>query len=356
MTRKDVERLLTENVPEIENKELWIFGAGNTAALYYNGLLRLEKEGFYINGYIDNDKRKWGHKWNHKDVVSLDSLKNKKNNICILICSIQSKIVSSISRQLSKDGFKYYHIDEVIFKLHKEEILQVYDLLDNDSKKIYAILLKERMHCEGIQLPVDMNEQYFALRPFMFTNPGEVFVDCGAYVGDTIERYIWKRDGVFNKIIGFEPDKKNFLAMLHRVKRLGLEWGLDENAIEIYEKGVADKALRGRVERYEDNHGLGTKIIDTDEGNYTTISLDEFIKQPYSFLKADIESWEYKLIQGAKEGIKSSLPLLAICIYHNAVDFYQIPLLIHQIVPEYNLAIRHHSHTLADTVLYAWVP
>ncbi len=356
MTHKDVERLLTENVPEIENKELWIFGAGNTAALYYNGLLRLEKEGFFINGYIDNDKRKWGQKWNHKDVVSLDSLKSRKNRICVLICSIQSKVVSSISRQLSEDGFEHYHIDEVIFKFHKEEILQVYDLLDADSKIIYEMLLKERMHCDGVQLPVDMNEQYFALRPFMFSNQGEVFVDCGAYVGDTIERYIWKRDGVLKKIIGFEPDKKNFGAMRNRVKRLKLEWGLAENAIEIYEKGVADRTLRGRVERYEDNHGLGSKIVDTDDGDYTTVALDEFIKQPYSFLKADIESWEYKLIQGAQEGIKTNRPLLAICIYHNAVDFYQIPLLIHQIVPDYNLAIRHHSHTLAETVLYAWVP
>lgn len=356
MDRKDVEILLEDNVTTVKNKELWIFGAGNTAALYYNGLLRLEKEGFYIKGYIDNDKRKWGQQWNNKEIVSLDSLINRKKNICILICSIQSKVVDSISRQLSEAEFEYYHIDEVIFKLHKEEILQVYDLLEKDSKEIYAILLKERMQCEGIQLPVDMNEQYFALRPFMFSNPGEIFVDCGAYVGDTIERYIWKRDGVFKKIIGFEPDKKNYLAMWNRVKRLNLEWGLDDNAIEIYEKGVADRTLRGRVERYENNHGLGSKIIDVTDGACTTIALDTFLKQPYSFLKADIESWEYKLIKGAQEGIKSNRPLLAICIYHNAVDFYQIPLLIHQIVPEYNLAIRHHSHTLAETVLYAWIP
>lgn len=356
MTRKDVEKMLVEDFPEIENKELWIFGAGNTAALYHNGLVRLEKEGFYITGYIDNDERKWGKKWNNKDVVSIETLKNRKSDICILICSIQSRVVSSISIQLSDDGFTYYHIDEVIFKLHKEEILQVYDLLDSESKKIYEILLKERMCCEGIQLPVDVNEQYFALRPFMISSPGEVFVDCGAFVGDTIERYIWKRDGVFKKIIGFEPDEKNFSAMHYRVKRLNQEWGLNENIIEIYEKGVGDREICGRVERYEDNHGLGSKIVNTDEGDNTVIALDEFIKQPYSFLKADIESWEYKLLQGAQGGIKSNKPLLAICIYHNAVDFYQVPLLIHKMVPEYTLAIRHHSHTLAETVLYAWVP
>ena len=78
MDRKDVEILLEDNVTLVKNKELWIFGAGNTAALYYNGLLRLEKEGFYIKGYIDNDKRKWGQQWNNKEIVSLDSLINRK--------------------------------------------------------------------------------------------------------------------------------------------------------------------------------------------------------------------------------------------------------------------------------------
>ena len=48
MTRDNIEKILIENISEIKNKELWIFGAGNTASLYYNGLLRLEKEGFYI--------------------------------------------------------------------------------------------------------------------------------------------------------------------------------------------------------------------------------------------------------------------------------------------------------------------
>ena len=62
------------------------------------------------------------------------------------------------------------------------------------------------------------------------------------------------------------------------------------------------------------------------------------------------------MLIGASKGIKEYMPLLAICIYHNAVDFYEIPLLIHSLVPEYKLAVRHHSYTLADTVLYAWLP
>lgn len=360
MSRKNLEKLLSENIPDIHDKELWIFGAGNTAALYYNGLLRLEKEGIFITGYTDNNKSKWNTVFNGKLVVSPDSLLHRKNDICILICSVQSKVVNSIKQQLLSMGFNnYYHIDDVIFKLHKDKVLQVYDLLaDDDSKDIYEVLLKERMQCANALLPVDEHEQYFALNPFMINNPGEVFVDCGAYVGDTIEKYIWQRDGVFKKIIGFEPDEINFKAMQRRVERLKQEWALGYNSIQIYNKGVADKNKSGQIERYELNHGLGSRIVDNPtkvSSDSFIVALDVFMKDEYSFLKADIESWEYNLLKGATKGIKSSKPLLAICIYHNAVDFYEIPLLVHEIVPEYRLAIRHHSYTLAETVLYAWI-
>ena len=85
------------------------------------------------------------------------------------------------------------------------------------------------------------------------------------------------------------------------------------------------------------------------------VSLDKFVKEPYTFLKADIESYEYKMLQGAREGIKKYKPLLAICIYHNAVDMYTIPLLVKKILPEYKIAIRHHLDDLSETVMYAWI-
>lgn len=74
-----------------------------------------------------------------------------------------------------------------------------------------------------------------------------------------------------------------------------------------------------------------------------------------SFLKADIESYEYQMLLGAEKGIKKFRPLLAVCIYHNAVDFYSVILLIKKMVPEYHFAVRHHSENLDETVLYAWI-
>lgn len=92
----------------------------------------------------------------------------------------------------------------------------------------------------------------------------------------------------------------------------------------------------------------------TIAGGGRLVSLDEYLTEPYTFLKADIESYEYKMLLGAGQGIKKWKPLIAVCIYHNAVDLYSIPLFIKSMAKEYKMAVRHHSGTLADTVLYCW--
>ena len=200
--------------------------------------------------------------------------------------------------------------------------------------------------------------QYFEVTDIAGDIDIKRFVDCGAYVGDSIERYIWNADGVFDKIIGFEPDKKNFKAMQTRVKRLSEEWNIRENNIILYPYGIGEKSTSGVFESYDENNGLGSKFVaanDADDTLCTIVSLDEQLQEPYSFLKADIESYEYQMLLGAKEGIKEYKPALAICIYHNAVDMYSIPLLIKSMIPEYKMAVRHYSNTLSETVLYCWI-
>ena len=67
----------------------------------------------------------------------------------------------------------------------------------------------------------------------------------------------------------------------------------------------------------------------------------------------DIEGSEIKALEGAKNTISKYKPNLAICIYHKTDDLWKIPDLIHKMVPEYQLYIRHHSCIFYDTVLYA---
>lgn len=106
----------------------------------------------------------------------------------------------------------------------------------------------------------------------------------------------------------------------------------------------------------DSNYGFGSRFVESKEreNRCKLVALDDFLTERYSFLKADIEGYEYKMLLGAKKGIERYKPLLAVCIYHNPVDLYSIPKLIKQMVGEYKMAVRHHTYTLTDTVLYCW--
>ena len=69
----------------------------------------------------------------------------------------------------------------------------------------------------------------------------------------------------------------------------------------------------------------------------------------------DIEGAELETIKGAETIIKTLKPKLAICIYHRPMDFYLIPLMLKQMVPEYKFKIRQHLVGFNELVLYACV-
>ncbi len=358
MTRQDLEKILDTPI-NIQGKNIYIWGTGNTTMLYQEGLKRLEEEGsLHIAGYVDNDSQKWGTKFCDEPVLSPQEL-TKHTDMCALICTPQPQVISAVRQQLKELQVEGYHIDEVILKLHKEKVLECFDLLDDtESRETYAHIIMCRMNGEYPQERYVSSEQYFLLKKFRQRNPREVFVDCGAFVGDSVERYIWKKDGVFNKIIAFEPDSKNYRALQKRMNRLKEEWNFAPEQIEIYPYGISDHSSYSKVEQDSSNNGLSSKISEnasTEGEECRIVSIDEFIKEPFTYLKADIESYEYKMLAGAQHSIAKYHPLLAVCIYHNAADLYDIPLFIKSIVSEYKLQIRHHSDFLDETVLYAWI-
>ena len=145
MLRQQLATIL-DNRPKIDNKKIYIWGTGNTALLYQEGLRRLEQEdSLHIEGYVDNDAHKWGKYFFDKTIISPQNLV-EQNNVCVLICSPQPHVVGAVRRQLTELRVEGYHIDEVIFKLHRKEVLQSFDLLkDTFSKKVYAHIIMCRI-------------------------------------------------------------------------------------------------------------------------------------------------------------------------------------------------------------------
>ena len=56
---------------------------------------------------------------------------------------------------------------------------------------------------------------------------------------------------------------------------------------------------------------------------------------------------------GAEEVPVDSIDNVCAGIYHKPEDYYKIPFMIKEMVPEYKLYVRHHTESRGDTVLYA---
>lgn len=278
-----------------------------------------------------------------------------RDDVLVLICSAQLNVQSEISEQLKNLGLSCLTVDEYVFAKRADEILKCVELLDDESAETYT----EIIECRLIgRLPTEnfiSGDVYFKLPMFRIMTEREVFVDCGAFVGDTVEQYLFSHGGMFGKIFAFEPDSINYRAITTRVDRLNREWALTSDKIQLVNAGVGLKTTEGVIQNH---NGLGTNISEDKnlEGDVIKIyALDDFFQnQRIDFLKADIESFELDMLKGAEKIIRRDLPKISVCIYHNASDIYQILLWLNGLNLGYNFAVRHHSPAYFDTVLYAW--
>ena len=353
MYREKLIKLL-ESIQPADKKEVWIWGAGNTAQLYSRDLSRLEKNGeFHFEGYCDNNRDKWGTSLNDKEVISPQELFSRYD-VLVLICSIVPERIQQIKEELSSRRISAVSIDAFFLNRYKEKVLNFYDLLDDErSREIFYLLVECRVHEAFPSADLYSDNQYFAIKQFAKRDFEEVFVDCGAYVGDSVEQYIWHKMSVFKKIIAFEPDEDNYRAMEKRMIRLKEEWNIPDEKIELRKCGLGDKQENLAINKK--GSGSSLSVVDCETEDFCCVtSVDAALNEKIGFIKADIEGSEYEMLLGAKESIRRYTPLIAVAIYHNAIALFDIALLIHGIDSKYHFSIRHHSFEMDETVLYAW--
>ena len=343
---------------DLADREILIFGAGNTALLYESCF---KTEGISPLYFIDNNPVKHGKTFQGKKIINLEEVKSVCGNPVILICSTKPEVCKNMIEMIKHDGaYESYIVDEYVFTKHSEQILQVFDLLEDAvSKQTYADMILSRMCRKTLNYDLVFGNQYFELKDFMLRDSSEIFVDCGAYVGDTVEQYLTVKSGVFGKIYAFEPDEINYKALGYRLERLKKEWAIEDNKMIMIFGGVGGKTTQMRMRQTENGKDrLGSGFLPdserTDAGIHIYAIDDYFAELPVSFIKADIESFEELMIQGAKNVIKRDKPKMAICIYHNPSDMYRLPLLIKEINENYRFDVRQHYCDISETVLYVY--
>lgn len=304
----------------------------------------------------DNDREKWGTRQWGLEVIGPDKLSRIYAAYQVLILvPFEAQIIPQLMA-LPIPPAEIFRLDlyfeecesAAYYQSVRADVDEISRCLsDQTSKDTYEAVIQYRINRDPALLtPVSIprERQYFpdSLNGTLFFHANEVFVDAGAFVGDTIQAFHSAVRGQYSAIYGIEPEHKNFEKLVANTKTFP--------NIVYHRTAVGDYTGETRF-CSEDS---SSKADESGEEIIPIHTLDSLIKDvPVTYLKMDVEGMECAALRGAKTLIQTFRPKLAICIYHSNADMIQVPKLILELDPTYKLYIRHYSNALVETVCYA---
>jgi len=338
---------------DFEDHDLVIWGAGNTAVLCQEAFHR---HGIVPSCYIDGNEAKQKDLFYGNKVMSPEYLDTVDDPV-VMICSGNVGFTNEIRSKLDRRGLKNFTVDEYFFGNNANRIIAAADMLNDDrSVKVFCDMILNRLNNRLPAADIIDGDQYFILPQFRKIPAGDVFVNIGAYKGEEVEKYLEYCGGRdFGKIISFEPDIENYSEMLSLIDALNRKYGIKEGKIRCVMAAVGDMTT---TSSFRSGHGVTSSIGDSSAVGSSSIdiySLDDFMpNERADFLKADIESFEMKMLSGARRTIVNNSPRIAVSIYHSPADLFETIEFLSSLDIGYKFSVRHHSDRFADTVLYAY--
>jgi FkbM family methyltransferase len=343
----------------LKGKKIFLYGAGSFGKEICT---YLEQQHIPIEGFLDRNaaqiKTYCGH-------PVFRAEEKAKEDVTVLFAIVMDKT----ERQKIIDGLyrlgygdvqeaQYYRSMQIVpdddpaedmtayYKQNEEKIKKAYaKLADEKSRKIYEANLAAhftRDYSQCAKWEDAMEEQYFPTDLTLHKGYHR-FVDCGAFVGDTLWALLEKKGGKVTAVAEFEPDIGNF----SKLSRVTAELSIESCC---YPCAVSD---RTQFQSFRSACGSGTM---TEEGDTTvlSVSLDETIHGFHpTFLKMDIEGAEKRALDGARKIIAADTPDLAVCVYHNINHLWDILLQIDAWDLGYQFYLRSYNAYTMETVLYA---
>jgi FkbM family methyltransferase len=233
------------------------------------------------------------------------------------------------------------------------EIRRSFNLFaDEESRRQFLGHLRFRLWLDFAALPASNKGDYFPSDVIGPLPAQTAFVDCGAYDGDTIRAFLAHQTNEFGSIYAFEPDAINFRRLRDFVTTL--DAGM-QTKVHLYQAGVG--ARRERLP-FAATGGMGAAFAAGGEVEVDVLPIDEVITRgaPPIYLKFDVEGTERQALAGARQLISSTHPVIAVSVYHQPDDLWQLPPLLADLQPDYRLFLRTQGEDGMDVICYAVPP
>lgn len=242
---KEYKENIHKEIKEVVNdRRVVIWGTGE----YGKNVLKIFKDNGFVENLIsfcDNNESKWNTEIDGLKVYSYEYIKeNFKDIILFFICSWWWR---EIENQLINLGEKKENIyipnefgylketailkkwNAVFYKSDKNSFKKLIDyvnsaLQDKESKEVLSarISLIKTGNWKYLN-NIDISKEQYFLNDFYELTNKEIYVDLGAWNGDTVLKFVHKVNGNYKKIIAFEPEKETYRALKLNIEKNNLK-------------------------------------------------------------------------------------------------------------------------------------
>ena len=349
------------------NRPVILYGAGKAVGIV---LVVCKKCGLSVTALCDSNRTgTYENGGVSLPIISPDELVENYANSSLIVTSW--KFENEIRENLKSIGFNsdnifsFWYPQRITPEIFENDFYAGYKWAyhfykDELSKQLVLDKIRNYLTSSPLE-PNTKNAMYY--EDVINLGNEEIFLDAGAYDGDTVKDFVKKVGGKYKYIYAFEPDSVPFKELSDYVEKIdnaeainaGLGGG---NSIQKFRYGglVASGFIPLRYFAT-----CGTKFTDTEfmTDEKEVFSIDSLInsgKMEFlpTFIKLDVEGYEAGVLAGATNLIRTHKPKLAICAYHQINDIYAIPKTILRIRNDYKFVLRQHDYGYYETILYAY--
>lgn len=329
---------------------LVLYGMGDGADKVISVLDRL---GIRFDGVMASDPFVRGQSFHGFRVKRLADFEEEFGDFTVALCFATQlpEVISSVKALAARHTLLVPNVPvfgDVIFdgdfiNKYADEITAAREIFADDfSRLVYDTALRF-YHCGDITLLDGITTaKDEAFRSILRLGGSEVYVDLGAYDGDTVDEFLSYCGGEYDKIIAFEPNAKNFKKLKAHCE--GME------RVELLPLGVWSRDCELVF-----NNKAGRCSAVSDKGVKTRVTALDNVRSAAgaTYIKADVEGADAEALSGMSEILRSRKPKLCFSAYHRFEDLFRLPLLIKSLNPQYKIYLRHHPYIPAwDTNIY----
>jgi FkbM family methyltransferase len=349
-------------------RDVVLFGAGGLGRRTLRGLRRI---GIEPRAFADNAAHLWGTKIEGIPVLSPRAAAAAHGREAAFVIAIwnaqQKERLSTVAADLRALGcdrvatfaqlywehpetfLPYYAIDLPHHVLDRRDEVRAAACLFRDAASLeqFVSQVRWRLWMDFASLPEPVAHEMYFPEDLIAWNQAGTLVDCGAFDGDTLRRWIARFPSWRGRAVAFEPDPENF-ARLEK-------WhaSLDERIAERIDVRRQAVAARTGSVRF-DATGTGSAAAGHGASEVDAVALDDALREEaLAFVKMDTEGSELDALRGAAGLLRVHQPPLALCAYHRQSHLWEIPLLVERLAPGYRFFLRAHALNGWDLVCYA---